>query len=92
MEKQVLKVGSEVIYIDAHRVRRSALVTHVWASGHADNGGKEPGCNLVFVSGDDSKTDPYGRQIERATSVVHKSVQPAGAFCWCRGDEIGLDD
>jgi hypothetical protein len=92
MEKNVLKVGSEVIYIDAHRVKHSALVTHVWGQGHADLGGQEPSCNLVYVSGDETKTDPYGRQIERATSVVHKSVQPAGAFCWCRADEVGISD
>lgn len=91
MEKQVLKVGSEVIYIDAHRVKHSALVTHVWPSGQADGGGHQPGCNLVYVSGDETKTDPYGRQIERATSVVHKSVQPAPGNYWCWPDEISLD-
>lgn len=92
MEQNVLRVGSEVVYIDAQRVKHSALVTHVWGQGHADGGSKHPGCNLVYVSSDAAKTDPYGRQIERATSVVHKSAQPAGAFCWCWHDEVGTDE
>lgn len=82
MERK-LSVGDSIVYIDAHRMRHSALVTTVWGPFT----GGQPGCNLVYVSGDDSKTDPYGRQIERQTSVVHLSGQPAGAFCWCWPDE-----
>jgi len=47
----------------------------------------EPGCNLVCVSGDVAKTDPYGRQIERATSVVHRSKQAAHGNFWHWPDE-----
>lgn len=33
---------------------------------------RDPGCiNVVIVSKDEGKTDPYGRQIERHTSVMH---------------------
>lgn len=76
MEKE-LKVGDHIVFIDEHRVSHEALVTRVWVS----LGGK-PGCNLVFVSGDESKDAPYGRQIERRTSIVHLSQQPARASCW----------
>lgn len=47
----------------------------------------EPGCNLLFVSSEADKTDPYGRQIERATSVVHRSKQPAHGGFWRWPDE-----
>jgi hypothetical protein len=51
-----------------------------------DEGGKAdmptPSINLVYVTGDEAKTDPYGRQIERATSVVHKSGQSAHGRYW----------
>lgn len=38
--------------------------------------------NLVFVTGDDSKTDPYGLQIERESSVVHRNDQGAHGNFW----------
>jgi hypothetical protein len=75
-----LEVGSSIIYVDAHAKEHNALVTVVWSAMSGQEG--EPGCNLVFVSGDDSKTDPYGRQIERSTSVVHRSKQPAHGNYW----------
>jgi hypothetical protein len=76
--------ATAIFFIDPYRKAHAALVTRVW------NGmvGAIPGCNLVFVSGDESKEDPYGRQIERATSIVHLSGQPARASCWCWPDEI----
>lgn len=77
-----LNVGDAVIFIDENRVDRPAVVTKVWSSA-----GGLPGCNLVFVSGDDTKDDPYGRQIERRTSIVHISQQPARGFAWRHPDE-----
>jgi hypothetical protein len=82
MERE-LNIQDSVIYIDSHGEKRPALVTNVWKG----MGGK-PGCNVVYVSKDEGKTDPYGRQVERQTSVCHKSVNPAGANCWCWADEI----
>lgn len=76
MEKD-LKIGDSIVFLDEHRVEHPALVTNVWQSS-----GGLPGCNLVFVVDDETKTDPYGRQIERRTSIVHESVQPARASCW----------
>lgn len=61
-----LKVGQHVIFIDSLRQKHDAIVTAWWG---------EKCCNLVIVSGDEKKGDEYGRQIERSTSVCHKSAQ-----------------
>jgi hypothetical protein len=85
---RVLEVGSSIIFVDAKAVRHNALVTIVWGqveSYKAENG--EPGCNLVFISGDPDRNDSCGRQMERSTSVVHKTKQPAHGMYWCWPDE-----
>lgn len=88
MEDRKLEVGSAIVFITEHRARRNALVTHVWSGSHGNmGGGSFEGCNLVLVDPDESKEDPYGRQIARRTSVVHLSAQPAKAGCWCWPDE-----
>jgi len=79
-----LNVGDAIVWIDEHREAHPALVTRVWIGM---GGETVPGVNLVFVVKDEAKTDPYGRQIERRTSVCHKSVQQAGAWCWSWPDE-----
>lgn len=86
MERK-LEIGTPIIYVDAHRVGHHALSTIVWRQGPYQQGDSEPGCNLVIVSSDPAKDDPYGRQIERFTSVVHLARQPAGGWCWCWPDE-----
>jgi hypothetical protein len=85
MMERKLKVNSPVVFMDAHRKGHHALITRVW-----DNSSVQvpDGCNLVYVSDDETKTDPYGRQIERETSVIHKSAQPAGGLFWCWPDEF----
>lgn len=77
MDRNKLEIGQSVIFVDEHREEHVALVTNVWQSS-----GGLPGCNVVYVSDDESKSDPYGRQVERKTSIVHQSVQPAGGMCW----------
>ena len=77
-----LKVGDPIIWIDEHKEEHPALVTKVWESV-----GGLPGVNLVYVVKDEPKTDQYGRQIQRQTSVCHLSVQPAGAWAWKWPDE-----
>lgn len=68
-----VKIGDTVIFTDEYRKDHNALVTAVW--------GKD--CiNLVRVSGDDAKTDPYGRQIERNTSVVRYSEANHYGMCF----------
>lgn len=55
-----MKPGDTVIYTDEVRVDHNAIVTAVWG----------PDCiNVVFASSEEGKTDSYGRQIERQTSV-----------------------
>lgn len=79
-----MKQGDAVIYVDSLRVEHPALLTAVW-----DNNGQieNPSVNLVYVSGDETKSDSYGRQIERVTSNVHISQNSAGANCWKRVGE-----
>jgi hypothetical protein len=83
VEERELHVGERIVFTDADCRDHNALVTVVW-SQPKDNGC----CNLVYVSGDESKTDPYGRQIERATSVVHKDHNGGTpGYCWRFPDE-----
>jgi hypothetical protein len=65
MERE-LKVGQHVIFIDSLRKPHDAVVTAAWSPTC---------CNLVIVSDDAEKTDTYGRQIERHTSVCKASAQ-----------------
>jgi hypothetical protein len=48
-----------------------------------------PCCNLVYVSDDKNKTDPYGWQLERATSCSYgrQSMTPFLGMCWAWPDE-----
>lgn len=61
--------GTVVRYIDEYRQPHQALITKVW---NQDENGAPTYVNLIYVSSDESKTDPYGRQTERATSVPVK--------------------
>lgn len=65
-EVKLVKIGDSVTFIDSLRNEIPALVTAVWGSTCI---------NLVYVSTDTNKSDSYGRQIERFTSVMHKSCQ-----------------
>jgi hypothetical protein len=87
-----LEVGSHVLYTDTHFADHVALVTAIWGSPDwrehcLAEPTNVPCINLVYVSGDSAKDDPYGRQLERATSVVHASSQPAGGSCWRMPEE-----
>lgn len=83
-----LEVGSSVVFTDKHFVDRVALVTAIWGSPNwrkdVETHGTDslPCINLIFVSGDSAKDDPYGRQMERETSVVHATSSSAGGCCW----------
>lgn len=78
-----LVVGGHVIWVGPVGDQHDALVTAIWG----DPTISVPCINLVFVSEDNSKQDPYGRQIERNTSVVHRSNQAAhGWYYMMPGD------
>ena len=70
-----VKIGDVVDLLDETGHQHWGLVTAVW----------EPaGVNVVFVSSDETKTDQYGRQVERLSSLQHQSTvgkQP-GRFWW----------
>jgi len=84
------EVGASVVYVDPFGVPCPALVTIWWQGIEAYKSeiSNEPGCNVVFVSNDEQKTDTYGSQLERATSIVHKTKQPAHGSYWCWPEEI----
>ena len=97
--KKPLLVGAPVVFLDAKRQPHNALVTawHGCKDGdtiedfRAKYGADTMPCiNVVFVVGDESKTDPYGRQIERNTSVMHGSRQspPNLGMCFLFPDEV----
>lgn len=66
-------VGDPIVVVDEHYQRHTGLVTAV----HGEFGGDYVPCiNAVWVSGDDTKRDPYGRQLERTSSLQHYSQGP----------------
>lgn len=72
-----------VIYVDPRAKRHPALLTSVHDSGcTAETEEEYPSVNLVYVGDDVSKHDPYGTQIERETSVVHRAHQSAHGNYW----------
>ncbi len=75
--------GLEIVYGDHYAVEHDALCTAAWGeSEFEDDGSGAPCINVVYVSKDESKTDTYGRQIERDTSVPHRSSQTAPGNWW----------
>lgn len=71
------QVGEVIVYTDEVSVEHDALVTAYW-------GGDQPNMalNCVYVSGDSGKSDPYGRQLERASSVSRQSEHTAHGRYW----------
>lgn len=75
-----MKVGDVVTYVDHQGYEHNALVTAVWGPEIYDQ--DPPSLNLVFIDRDESKKDPYGRQIARDTSVPHAKNQKAHGNYW----------
>lgn len=75
-------VGDPVLVVDEYGKSRIGLVTIV----HGAFGGTYTPCiNVVFVSRDATRTDPYGRQIDRLASLQHYSAvtsMPQPARYW----------
>jgi len=78
MDERLPTVGGVVVYHDPHGNPSDALVTAVWSATCI---------NLIIVSRDDKKTDEYGRQIERYTSMSHKNTMKVHGFYWRFPDE-----
>jgi hypothetical protein len=101
--ERAFKIGCRVFFFDSQRQPHEAIVTN-WFHGGPDGQTLEeyaqkpgytpnwlPCCNVVWVSSDTSKSDNYGRQIERNTSVAYGRSQgmiPFIGMCWCWPDEI----
>lgn len=79
-----VKIGDPIIFVDPRGKRRPALITMNW-----DYDGKDqhPCINLVFIHDDENRDDTYGRQIDRETSVTHKSAVKAHGNFWMYGDD-----
>lgn len=87
-------VEDVVIFTDAKGVDHNALVTAVFGEVTHDPTPEQfkdnvarpplmPCLNAVWVSSDEKKQDPYGRQIERDhSSIVHATSQPAHGVYW----------
>lgn len=71
------QVGDVVIYTDEVGVEHNALVT-IYFGGERPDGA----LNCTFLSSDAAKSDPYGRQIERASSVSRQSEHTAHGRHW----------
>ena len=80
-----VSIGDAVVFVDALGKPHEALVTAVHGDYEAVGGTADdpkPSLNVVYVSDDEQKYDSYGRQIQRETSVVHRSSQPAHGMFW----------
>lgn len=73
-------VGDPVRIVDETYGEHVGLVTVVhgtFSGDHVASSGYVPCINVVYVSGDPDKRDPYGRQVERMSSLQHYSAGPA---------------
>jgi len=77
MEPHTPKVGDVLVVTDELGVEHDALVTIYFGYDRADGA-----LNCVFVSNDVDKTDPYGRQLERLSSVSRQSDNTAHGRFW----------
>lgn len=69
-----IDVGDSVKIVDEEYRERMALVTCV----HGEFSETFAPCiNVAFVSPDASKRDPYGRQVERLSSLAHFEQGPS---------------
>ena len=85
---EAVEIGQHVLYVDALSKPRPAILTAVWRSTPEYMKTRPiPGVNLVVISDDEAKTDSYGRQIERFTSVVHMANQASPGWYWCLPSE-----
>jgi len=87
-DKRAVRVGQQVVFHDPIGAGHDALVTCVFSGRAGLCEGDVGDCiNMVYVSGDAAREDDYGRQIERVTSIVHKSRMSAHGNYWRFPDE-----
>lgn len=78
-DPQPVKSGDMVHVVDENYLEHSALVTTVHGAfpDPYEEGAFVPCINVVYVSADPGKRDPYGAQVERMTSLQHR-IQARG--------------
>ena len=70
--------GIAVDFYDPRGKRYDALVTEVWG----------PQCiNVVYVNDVEGQRDNYGQKLQRATSLMHGSIQQAHGNFWLEKGE-----
>ena len=74
--------GDVVMYVDRVGRKQPALVTNVFDYATANGPAPFPTVNLALISQDEAREDSYGRQLERETSIVHKTNTTAPGFYW----------
>ena len=87
MERKFVNVGDHIIFTDTRRKQHSGLVTEVHDSGVEQRRDSLPAVNVLYVVDDETRMDQYGRQIERESSVVHRTMNSAEANCYHLSDE-----
>lgn len=77
-EQRIPMIGEAVKVVTTDYIETHALVTAVHGVGVQTNDGfQQPCINVVYCSPDASKSDSYGRQIERdLTSLQHLDAGP----------------
>lgn len=65
--------GTACTYVDPRGKAYDALITEVWG----------PQCvNVVYVNDVAGQSDNFGQKLQRATSVMHGSIQQAHGNYW----------
>lgn len=77
--ERTISIGDAVKVVDEVGVLHDGLVTQQWGQpGRVIKDGENPpAINVMFLSADETKSDPYGRQIERLSSCSHRSMTTA---------------
>lgn len=78
LESKEPKVGDAVIYVDSSGNDFNAIVITVWQNKMI---------NCVTIEDDETRTDSYGRQIRRPTSIAHISNSPVHGMHWRWAEE-----
>ncbi len=70
-----VEVGDAVLVVDETYRKRVGLVTDVHGTF---SGAYVPCLNVIYVTADETKKDPYGAQTERMSSLQHFGSGPSG--------------
>lgn len=86
--ERTISIGDHVKVVDEQGRLHDGLVTQQWgAPGRVLKDDERPAINVAFISADEDKMDPFGRQIERLSSCTHKNYQGAPGRYWFFADE-----